>query len=165
MDIIEEAANTFIELVVTLSIMLIVGSLVFAIYLQSMRSVNRWQDRVVLESQAHLLISRLATDIRDGIDLERVTYQTWLIRKNDQESTVYAYEDRFLFRNKDALSDSVSQINRFEIIPRDMNASTIEKVVAFRITVRNKTDSLHLASKAFFRSPQHWRPIKNRLPR
>ena len=164
MNVFEEAANTFIELIVTLTIMMIVGSMVYAIYLHSTRSVNRWQKRMALENQTHLLMNRLAMDLRDGADLEHVTNQTWLIRKYDQENTVYAYADRRLFRNDEVLQDSTSQVSRFEIDPLDIKSSTIMKGAAFQITIRSEKDSLSLASKAFFREQIHWRPIADRLP-
>ena len=151
-------AYTLIELIVTLSIMLIVSSLMYTIYLGSVRGLDRWQKRISLENQGHLVLIRIASDVRDGISLEHPSDSTWHILHNDERWT-YRFTNRRLLRGRDTLISAGLQA--FEIaIPASNNAhNDFQPPISIQLALHAKNDSLNLATTIYPRAPFSWAPL------
>lgn len=163
----EEHGYTLIELIATLSIMLIAGGLIYAVYLDALRHVHRWQNRMALENQGHLIVNRLTLDLHEGMELERPSESLWIIRKSDDAHVTYELDGQKLYRDGHLMLDSSLYLSRFEILPRqkknDASAgANFQETVALRVVIRTETDSLKLTTKIHLRAPKRWDPLHDR---
>ncbi len=113
----EKQGYTLIELLIALLITLVLGGVLFSIYLASIRYVEPWQREVALENAMHLIVQRLAADLAHAEQLIDEGDDTWTLTYVSGRNVHYSYHDSVLRRNDRRMHDDLLSAVAFHLVP------------------------------------------------
>lgn len=108
---------TLVELLVTMLITMVLGGLLFSLYLAASRWVGPWQREIMLEDTMHLIVQRLSADLAYAEQLIFEGDSAWTLVYPSGHTLRYCYQDRTLTRNDRRMHDTSVSVITFRLKP------------------------------------------------
>ena len=93
-----ERGYTVVELMVTATMTLMLAGFIYMAYHFSVRITRSWQDKVGLEDDAAICMTRMTRDVRCGSGFAAVS-DSGMIFRSGRKSLSYAFTEGSIFRN------------------------------------------------------------------
>lgn len=166
-----EAAYTLVELAVALSLMLLLGAVLFAVLLAATRQIEPWRREVTLETYAHLLTRRLAADLLHAEQLHEAGAGRWELTFRSGRAVTYRHENGRLTRNGRPMHPPTLSVVDFRLVParaetryapRHRDAPLDDErtllPVALHLRLENRARTLDVATTLALRQHRPWPP-------
>ncbi len=163
---------TLVELLIALLITLVLGGVLFSVYLSSIRYVEPWRREVSLENHTHLIVQRLATDLAHAEQLIDEGNKTWTLTFVSGRMVRYSYQDSVLMRNDRRMHDSLLSAVAFHLVPSRLETryalrrresvqederSLIQ--VQIHLALQSRERTLDVTTTTAMRQPRPWYPL------
>lgn len=163
---------TLVELLVTMLITMVLGGLLFSLYLSANRWVEPWQREVILENTMHLIVQRLTTDLAHAEQLVSEGDSAWALIYPSGRTIHYRYQNFTLTRNDHRMHDTSVSAGTFRLQPsrpetqfalrrrerlRENPFGSIR--VRIRIVLQSRGQSLDILTATALRRPRPWQPL------
>lgn len=118
---------TLVELMVALLVTLMLGGVLFSVYLATTKWVEPWRREITLEDHTHLIVQRLFTDLAYAEQLIYEDDASWMLTYPSGRVVRYRYQDSSLRRNGRQMHDQALSVVDFRLVP-----SRLETAYALR---------------------------------
>ena len=163
---------TLVELMVTLLVTMVLGGVLFSVYLATTRYVEPWRREIKLEDQVHLIVQRLTADLTYAEQLIDQQNGTWTLTYPSGRIVHYSYLDSVLTRNSHQMHDASLPVVDFRLVPSrletqyalrrrdsvvDDERSLIQVQIHLDLQTRERT--LATSTTAALRRHRPWYPL------
>jgi len=155
-----EAGFTLVELSLTIVLAMLLGSLLVSVYLFSMRGFATWRRAVALETEGHVLLYRLTTDLGHAERIEAGRAEDgkrfWAIVHAGKPFVQYRHQDGVLVRNGHRMHGVAFQAAAVDLT---LHAAGVRRQVYVRVMLVHEGDTLAVATAVTLRRPPPWPPL------
>ena len=153
-------------------ITMVLGGLLFSLYLAASRWVGPWQREIILEDTIHLIVQRLTIDLAYADQLVAEGDSAWTLVYPSGRTIRYRYRDRTLtrddrhlhhtsvsavtFRLQPSTSETQFALRRRER-PRENPYGPIR--VRIRIVLQSREQFFDILTATALRRPRPWQPL------
>ena len=168
----DDEGYTLVELMVALLLTLMLGGVLFALYLSTTTWVEPWRREIALEDDVHLIVQRLTADLTYAEQLTREDDATWTLTYPSGSIVRYSYQDRSLMRNGRRMHDAALPAVVFRLVPsrletryalrrRDSAMDDERSLVQVEIhlALQSRERTLAVATTAALRRHRPWHPL------
>ena len=108
---------SLVELMVVLLVTLMLGGVLFSVYLASAKWMEPWRREITLEDHTHLIVQRLARDLTFAEQMKREEDATWTLTYPSGRIVQYRYQDNRLRRNGHQMHAPTLLVVDFRLVP------------------------------------------------
>lgn len=163
---------TLVELMVALLVTLMLGGVLFSVYLATTKWVEPWRREITLEDHAHLIVQRLFADLAYAEQVIHEDDETWTLAYPSGRVVRYSYRDSSLTRNGRRMQDQALSVVDFRLVPSrletqyalrkrdsaiDDERSLVQAEIHLALQSRERT--LVIATTAALRRHRPWYPL------
>ena len=163
---------TLVELLVTMLITMVLGGLLFSLYLAASRWVGPWQREIMLEDTMHLIVQRLTTDLAYAEQLVSEEDSAWTLVYPSGRTIRYRYQGRTLTRNERLMHNTSVSAVTFRLQPsrpeREFALPRQERPrgnadrpirIRIRIALQSREQLFDIVTATALRRPRPWQPL------
>ena len=163
---------TLVELLVTMLITMVLGGLLFSLYLAASRWVGPWQREIIVENTMHLIVQRLTTDLAYAEQLVSEEDSAWVLIYPSGRTIRYRYQGRTLTRDDRRMHDpSVAAVTfrlqlsrpetQFAARRRERPSENGDHPIRIRIHIalQSREQFFGLSTATALRRPRPWHPL------
>ena len=163
---------TLVELMVALLVTLLLGGVLFSVYLVTTKWVEPWRRTIMLEDQGHLIVQRLSADLAYAEQVILENDASWRLTYPSGRVVQYSYRDSSLTRNGRRMHDQALPVVDLRLVPSrletryalrkrdsalDDERSLVQVEIHLALQTRERT--LALTTVAALRRHRPWFPL------
>jgi type II secretory pathway component PulJ len=163
---------TLVELMVALLVALMLGGVLFSVYLVTTKAVEPWRRAITLEDHVHLIVQRLFVDLAYAEQLIPEEGEAWTLTYPSGRVVRYSYRDSSLTRNGRRMHEEALAVVVFRLVPsrletayalrrRDSALDDARSLVQVEIhlALRSRERTLTLTTTTALRRHRPWHPL------